>query len=290
MFAPLEPLLTGRSFLSSIKAALEIDDAGLDSKPNSPILSATTLPSSPLTPVDSDASSHSMDVPRTSITISQSSPVDDRVVLPAAPSEHDWSDGSSGWLSDAESDCGSAPTDGEFNGSEVAVSLPAPANKKKRRRVVDDRSRAAHKKRRSVTRTAEAEILGPTAKRPLTFRGEPSPLAAQLPALSTMPVTSTGFTSQRLKSLQEKHVWRLSELKSLGMAVFPWDGQCVLPFCYLPPADIQISTGHLLPSLMMRTVLLRCSSVSPSANLARLMTGRKSSPGLRPQLTTWRGP
>lgn len=253
MFSPPAPLLTGQSFLLALRAALDMDDAGLDSTPSSPVLSAT-LPLSPLTPIDSDeGSSHSMDVPRTSSPIPQSSPVDEHVALPATPSERDWSGGTSDWSTDAESDCssdyGDASADGEFDEGDVATSLPAPVNKKKRKRAVNDLSRAANKKHRGVRRRAEVDMLGPTSKCPPTFRGVPSPFVTQLPGLSTMPVTSTGFTGKRLGSLREKHLWKLSELKSLGMAVVPWDGWYAIFACGTSPlSDAYFTTARPSPS------------------------------------------
>lgn len=214
--------MTGHSFLSSILEAMAIDDAGLDSAPTSPALSPTTLPSSPLTPIASDGSSHSMDVPRCSSAITPSSPLDDHVILPEAPPESDWSGASSDCSTDGESNCGDPLTDTE------STSQPAPSNNKKRQRKSTPGDNAARKVRRKTKSQQEAQLLGPTSVRPSTFSAVPSPLITKLPATSA-PVTTTGFTGKRLGSLKPKQLWRLSELKALGMGIVPWDGWYVPP-------------------------------------------------------------
>lgn len=154
MFAPLAPMLTGHSFLAAMRDALDADDAGLDSTPNSPVLRATTPP------VDSDhESSHSMDVPRTSISVPQPSSMDEHVVLPSAPSERGWSDGSSDGSTDTDSNsCAEhvdASTNEQVDEDGVDMSLPRSAKtKKKCTHVVDESSRATKKQCRGVKRRA----------------------------------------------------------------------------------------------------------------------------------------
>lgn len=199
---------------------MAIDDAGLDSAPGSPILSPTSPPPSPLTPLASDGSSHSMDVPRRSgVTIS--SPLDDPVTLPEAPPESDWSGGSSDYSTDREFNDGDPSTDAE------SVSLPAPSNKKKRQRKSTPGDNAARKARRKTKQQQEAQLLEPTSVRQSPFTAVPSPLITKLPS-TPAPVTTTGFTAKRLGSLKPKQLWRLSELKARRMDVVPWDGWYVI--------------------------------------------------------------
>lgn len=154
-----------------------------------------------------------------------SSPVEDSVVLPAALSKNDWSEDSSAYSTD----------DGKSEyGDDLAAPLPAPANKRKRKHRVNAASRAAHNERRGVKRQREAQMLGPTSIHPSTFRDLPSPLITELRAVPAMPVTSTGFTAQRLGSLKEKQIWKLDELEKDGKEVFRWDRWCV----FLPPLHI----------------------------------------------------
>lgn len=267
LFAPPETFSTGQSFLRDLRAALDLDDAaiddpgvnivgaGLNSPPGSPRV-PPAQPSSPLTPTGSDGPSHSMGAPSSSIALPAFS------TAPPAPSPPLRPD----------------------------IALPAPPTvKPKRKRPVDDDTRAAKKERRQVKRKLAAEK--PTTLRVPTFRDQPAPLITELPSLATMPVTSTGFTAQRLGSLKEGELWSLDELKRDGKRVYEWDG-------WYEPNPTSVMSCHSRtartaraarqwPSSMTKTALLRYCSVGPPEKLARSTTGLKLSPASRLLSTSW---
>ncbi|KZP10896.1 hypothetical protein FIBSPDRAFT_962675 [Athelia psychrophila] len=236
MFAPLEKMVTRHSFLSSIRAALELNNAGIDSPRGSPILAPTSLPLSPLTPLASD---DSMEVSRSSIEIPSVSPPSSPISLPppsspislsssfssppASPVSSSFSSPpaspvsllpalpESQW---SESDCSSSKGESEY-GDDVSecggLSKDAPDSKNKKckcKHKTNPGDRAAKKAHLQAKHQAEAEARGPHGLAPLYLSR----------------VTSTGFTGKRLGSLKEKHIWRLDEVEADGMEVFHWDG------------------------------------------------------------------
>ncbi|KZP28149.1 hypothetical protein FIBSPDRAFT_996931 [Athelia psychrophila] len=94
------------SFQSAIRAAMDINDAGIDSPRGSPVMPPN------------------IEVSRLSSPFPSPPPPSSLVSLPPAPSESDWTGGSSDWsTSDAESEHGDPPID-----------EPSTVNKKKRKR------------------------------------------------------------------------------------------------------------------------------------------------------------
>lgn len=258
MFGPLEKLVTKHSFLPAIRAALELDEAGIDSPHSSPIPSPTSLPSSPLTPIVSD---DSMDVSRLSImlpspsppsspvalpptsspvSLSSSSPPASPVSLPPALSESEWSESSDCSVSDIESEYGGGES--EYDDPSIDAAPASNKKKRKRKRKVNPGDGAAKKARLQAKHQVEAEMRGPTGLRSSTFRELPLPLITELASLAEMQVTSTGFTGKRLLSLKEKHLWKLDEVERDDMEVVHWDGWYLFCFLFLSHTD----THHLL--------------------------------------------
>ncbi|KAF7972068.1 hypothetical protein HWV62_19137 [Athelia sp. TMB] len=215
-FASPEALHTGRSFAAAIRAASELDDAGVDSPPNSPSRSPPSpltplSPSSPLSSLSSLSSTHSTSPVCDPLDLG---PPSEALELP--PLTFD-SDGTSGWITEPED----VPSSSALQPS---CSSPRRAGGKRKRKIYPS-DVAAKKDRRRKKRQRENDALGPTAMRAPSYRGSPEAFETDLASEAHFPVNATGYSAERVDSILPGHLWTLRELEEIDFDVFPWDGR-----------------------------------------------------------------
>ncbi|KAF7968492.1 hypothetical protein HWV62_30451 [Athelia sp. TMB] len=200
----------GRSFAAAIQRAAELDDAQIDSPPNSPPRS----PASPLTSLSSSPSSSSLSsIYAGGATLECSS--DELQAPPAVISD---CDGSADWVTELEDDASpSAPP------PPPPGSPPKSGKKRKRKSYASDV--AAKKERRRNKRQREKDAAGPTALRVPSYRGSLGVLQTEMASEAHLPVNSSGYSAERVESIRPEHLWTPQELEEIGFSVLHWDGQ-----------------------------------------------------------------
>ncbi|KAF7965120.1 hypothetical protein HWV62_45553, partial [Athelia sp. TMB] len=227
-FAGCDTILTGHDFTGAIRRAADRDEAGL----GSPAV-ATVLPASPA------ESAANFDVPRTSSPVEPSSPV---TLPPASPP---WTGPSSPALSTISLDL--VPGVDVYGGESELESLPAlsappsptssrqslspelvPETKKRKRRAGDN---AAHSQRRlrkrQSLRSLPTDLVAPCNP----HQAVPLALATEMAPETHFPVTTTGYTGERVETIKPGEVWLFDDLLAQGFEVFHWDG--ITPYAIL---------------------------------------------------------
>lgn len=223
---------TGRSFISEIQAALDIEG---DDGAYSPSLSPTA--SRPSTP-------DGLEVPRASSPAVDATPPRPPSALPfhialldaldqleTMPSiAYAQSEGCSSGLGSA-SECVESEY---FVDSPCAAtsSLSIRATTKAQHEARAKRKREGEKRRRSAKRQRCAASRRPTDQRVPVFNNQPIALPATLKPDVDLPTTSTGYTGARAKSIKPFKVWTLAQLREDGQDIYAWDGVWVPPFCF----------------------------------------------------------
>lgn len=203
-FPPLELLSTGRSFASAIQEALQLEEDEVLSCPTSPV-------SSDISSLCSDR----LEVPNRTTKLHNAFVADPAHQPPVQ-------------IVPTPKGLGAAkrPTPGEATGDAqgaMSSSLPPRGKKRKRKRNASDR--AAKKARRNRRRAEEQEELGPTGVRPPKHREVPRIIHADVIPISHFPVNSTGYTTNRITSIQPDEAWTLLRLRDISIeGVLAWDG------------------------------------------------------------------
>lgn len=219
-FPPLELISTGRSFALQIQEALRLEDEEVMSCPPSPALSGLSSLSS--------LSTHSTDL--RGITPSPmgltASSLGASLASPSVAN------------SLARREGQGHPTDCSFaQGTSAAPDISPPPSpeggtKRKRKRYASDK--AAKKARRRDKRKRQQEELGPTAPRPPKHHEIPGFIQAGLAPVSHFPVNTTGYTTNRIGSIQPDAVWTFLKLRDISIEkVLAWDGVYV-PLVHTP--------------------------------------------------------
>ncbi|KAF7969800.1 hypothetical protein HWV62_25981 [Athelia sp. TMB] len=144
-------------------------------------------------------------------------------------------DSSSEWATDVEDDF--IPP----------MPLPSPPKVgKKRKRKVYPSDAAAKREHRRNKRCRKKDAPGPTALRAPLYTGTPGSIQTELRSEAHFPVNGTGYSADRIESIQPGQLWNLQELKDIGLDVLSWDG--------ISPITILDDEGRVVAVLVGRPV------------------------------------